>query len=295
MSSTTTSSSKTRAPFNRRRAWVVCRTGLRQLLHARDFWVPIVVMGAIFYVILPVLLLGSLRIIGSSASVNKIAESVNALPQQARDAIPKFKPNGTAISAAAQAAYALAVYLFASLAVVVPVTVGNAVGSSAIVGERERGTGEFLAHSPASTAEIYIGKLVSSFLPAYVSTLAGFGLYSVVVNTIVGPQIGRIFFPTPTWLVLMFWVIPGFIAFTLSIVLRVSGRVTSSTAAHQISGIVSLPAILLSYSLSSTSLGTTVVNTVLVGLLIWVGAGLSLYRGMRRLPRWRLLGVAIES
>ena len=286
-----------RNKFNAHRAMVVCRAGLRQLLKAKDFWLPIVIMGGIFYVLMPILLLGSLKIIGSSPSVSRLSESINALPAAARDAIPKTKPDGSAVSAAAQASYALAVYLFASLAVVVPVTVGNAIGSSAIVGERERGTGEFLAHSPASTAEIYLGKLLSSFIPAYVATLGGFGCYSLVVNLLVGPQVGGWFFPTPTWWVLMVWVIPAFIALTLSVVLRVSGRVSSSTAAHQISGIVSLPAILVSYMLSSRGLGAGggLGVTVVSGAVMWVCALLSLGRGMQKLARWRLLGVAIDA
>ena len=36
-----------------------------------------------------------------------------------------------------QAAYALAVYLFAPLAIIVPLTVSSAVGSQTIIGERE--------------------------------------------------------------------------------------------------------------------------------------------------------------
>ena len=72
-------------------------------------------------------------------------------------------------------AYALAVYLFAPVAVVVPLTISTAVGAATLVGERERGTGEFLAHSPASVREIYLGKLLASFVPGYLTTLVGFG------------------------------------------------------------------------------------------------------------------------
>jgi ABC-2 type transport system permease protein len=62
------------------------------------------------------------------------------------------------------------VYLFAPVAVVVPLTISTAVGAATIVGERERGTGEFLAHSPADVREIYLGKLIASLIPGYVTT-----------------------------------------------------------------------------------------------------------------------------
>ena len=79
---------------------------------------------------------------------------------------------------------------------VVPITISTAVGAATIVGERERGTGEFLAHSPAGIREIFLGKLVASLLPGYLTTIVGFGIYSLIVNTIVGPDVGGWFFPT---------------------------------------------------------------------------------------------------
>src|SRR5207302_8998468 len=109
---------------------------------------------------------------------------------------------------AGRTSYALAVYLFAPLAVIVPMTISTAVGGDALVGVKERGTGEFLAHSPATEREIYLGKLVASLVPGYATTIVGFGIYSLVVNLIVGPQVGGWFFPTTDWWVLMFWVVP---------------------------------------------------------------------------------------
>ena len=134
-----------------------------------------------------------------------------------------------------RAGYALAVYLFAPVAVVVPITISTAVGAATIVGERERGTGEFLAHSPAGIREIFLGKLVASLVPGYVTTIVGFGIYSLIVNTIVGPDVGGWFFPTSQWWVLMLWVVPPFLALTLSLVLRLSAKVKSTAAAQQAS------------------------------------------------------------
>lgn len=119
-------------------------------------------------------------------------------------------------------AYALAVFLLAPVAIVVPLTISTAIGASTIVGERERGTGEFLAHSPAHEREIYLGKLIASLVSGYATTLAGFGIYSIIVNLFVGPEVGGWFFPTAAWWVLMLWVVPPFLALTLSIVLRLS-------------------------------------------------------------------------
>ena len=188
--------------------------------------------------------------------------------------------------------YALAVFLLAPVAIVVPLTISTAVGAATLVGEREKGTGEFLAHSPADVREIYLGKLIASLIPGYATTLLGFGVYSLVVNVLVGPEVGGWFFPTAQWWLLMLWVVPPFLALTLSIVLRLSARVKSTAAAQQASGLVTLPLILLAYSQSTGALFGAKNMGLYIGAVAWVVAIIGLQRGMKAVSRARLLGVA---
>jgi ABC-type Na+ efflux pump permease subunit len=159
------------------------------------------------------------------------------------------------------------------------------------VGERERGTGEFLAHCPATEREIYLGKLIASLLPGYAATVVGFGLYSLVVNLIVGPSVGGWFFPTADWWILMFWLIPPFLALALSMILRVSGRVKTAAAAQQSSGLVTLPLILLTYGQSSGTVLGGAGSAIALGAVAWVLAIIGLWRGSRAVTRPRLLGI----
>ena len=275
-------------PLHRDQILTVARTDLKQLIQAKDFWIPMILLGGIFFVILPTILLGTITTVGDVRVVEQISQAVEVLPEAAKSQIDGDSPQG-------QASYALAVFLFAPVAVVIPLTISTAVGAATIVGERERGTGEFLAHSPAGVREIYLGKLVASLLPGYVTTIVGFSIYSVIVNTIVGPEVGGWFFPTPQWWLLMLWVIPPFLALTLSLVLRLSARVKSTAAAQQASGLVSLPLILIAYSQSTGALfGGTGVSWF-IGALAWVIALVSLNQGMKSVSRARLLGVADEQ
>jgi ABC-2 type transport system permease protein len=163
------------------------------------------------------------------------------------------------------------------------------------VGERERGTGEFLAHSPAGIREIFLGKLAASLLPGYATTIVGFGIYALIVNTIVGPDVGGWFFPTSQWWVLMLWVVPPFLALTLSLVLRLSAKVKSTAAAQQASALVSLPLIMVAYSQATGSLYGGNKLAWYIGGVAWVLAGIALWRGVRVVTRGRLLGVADEQ
>ena len=99
--------------------------------------------------------------------VNQLSDVVGSLPAGPPGAACKGQKGP------AQASYALAVYLFAPLAIIVPLTVSSAVGAHTIVGERERGSGEFLAHSPATEREIYLGKLMASLIPGYFTARVG--------------------------------------------------------------------------------------------------------------------------
>jgi ABC-2 type transport system permease protein len=270
------------------RVATVARTDLRQLISSRDFWGPMVLLGGLFFIVIPTVLLFAITKVQTVDMVDQLATTLEVLPQRAQAAI-------RGDTAPAQASYALAVYLFAPVAVVVPLTISTAVGAATIVGERERGTGEFLAHSPASVREIYLGKLIASLAPGMATVLVGFGLYSLIVNLIVGPEVGGWFFPTPQWWVLMLWVVPPFLGLTLSLVLRLSARVRSTAAAQQASGLVSLPMIMIAYSQSSGALYTGTVVSWVIGAMAWVGAGWALARGMRSITRARLLGVNDEA
>ncbi len=271
--------------MNWQRTFTIARTDLRQLVLARDFWLPMTILGSIFFVIVPTFLLLGISSLGDVGAVQQISETLSLLPERAQEQIRGDTPQG-------RTSYALAVYLFAPMAVVVPLTISTAVGAATLVGERERGTGEFLAHSPASTREIYLGKLLASLAPGYVTTMVGFGAYSLIVNLIVGPEVGGWFFPTAQWWLLMLWVLPGFLLVGLSLVLRMSGKVRSTAAAQQASGLITLPLIAIAYAQASGALYGSANTTIMIGAATWVIGLYSTARGMGSVKRQRLLGVA---
>jgi ABC-type Na+ efflux pump permease subunit len=270
--------------MNFRRAWIIARTDLLQIYRSRDFWMPLVIIASLFFVVLPVLLFGSLTRVANQGLVQQIGDIVDTLPAAIRSQVKGDAPN-------VQAAYAMAVYLFAPLAIIVPLTVSSAIGSHTIIGERERGSGEFLAHSPASEQEIFVGKLMAALIPGYLVEIVGFALYSLVVNIIVGPKVGGWFFPTSNWWILVLWVIPPFLALVVALILRISARVSSAAAAQQSSALITLPLVIGAYGMSSASLSRAGGFIMLVGLGAWCAAALALWRGIRAVRRERLLGL----
>ena len=277
--------------MNYSRMMTVMRTDLKHLIQSKDFWVPMTLLGGIFFVVIPTILLSIINSIGNVGAVQQVSQALQLLPQAAQEAVPQSADAGTKVS------YVLAVYLLAPIAVIVPLTISTAVGASSIVGERERGTGEFLAHSPAGVKEIYLGKLIASLIPGYLTTVVGFGLYSLMVNLIVGPDAGGWFFPTPSWWLLILWVLPPFLLIALSLVLRLSARVKSTAAAQQAAGLITFPLILIAYGQSTGALfgGAAVGVSIVMGAVAWAIGFALLISGMRSLTRARLLGVANEA
>ena len=266
----------------------VMKADLYRLLKTKDYWIPLVILGGVFFVVLPAIMLGALSVVRQASMVTQIGDIVGSLPDSIQGNIRGDNPT-------ARASYAFAVYLLAPIAIIVPLTISSAVGANSIVGERERGTGEFLAHSPLTVGEIYVGKLVASLLPGYAAGIVGFGLYSLVVNLIVGPKLGGWFFPTVGWLLLVLWVVPPFIAIALTLILRLSARVRSAASAHQASSLVTLPVILMSYAVASGLLYSPVISAGITGLIAWIIAGLLLASGAKSIRRDRLLGVSADA
>ncbi len=271
------------------RVLTVARIDLRRLLKSRDYWIPMSLLAGLFFVVVPFVMLSVVTSASGTANelVGQIGGVLDALPGPVQENIEGATP-------AARAAYAFAVYLLAPVAIIVPLTISSAVAAQTLVGERERGTGEFFAHSPLSEREMYLGKLISSLVPGFIATAVGFGAYSLIVNIRVGPEFGGWFFPTAGWWLLIVWVVPPFIAIALSVILWVSSRVKSTAAAQQAASLVSLPVIVASYAVSSGLLFDPTLAALVIGAVAWVIAIIGLVSGSNALRRERLLSVGID-
>jgi ABC-type Na+ efflux pump permease subunit len=265
----------------------VAGVDLKRLFKSKDYWIPLTLMATLFFVIIPFFALSVISSLEQSQFVEQVTQIVGNLPESVNRAV-------SGDTATARASYVVAVFMLAPIAIIVPLTISAAVGSNAIVGERERGTGEYLAHSPITTREIYYGKLISSLVPGYLATFVGFSVYALVVNITVGDSLGGWFFPTKGWIMLILWVIPPFIAVAISLILRLSARVRSAAAAQQASSLVTLPVIILSYGVAAAVITSTGTSAIWIGAVAWIVAIVSSVRGAKRLQRDRLLGVASE-
>ncbi len=144
-----------------------------------------------------------------------------------------------------QAAYIATVYLFAGFFLIIPTMVAVVLAANSFAGEKERHTLEGVLYTPVSDTALVVGKILGAVLPAVVVSWVCFGVYAVLVNVLGNPLVGRWYFPTLNWWVMMLLVVPAVSVFVTACVVWVSARVGSYQSANSIAGFAVLPLILL--------------------------------------------------
>jgi ABC-2 type transport system permease protein len=266
--------------------WAIVRKDLASVLRNRGVRIPLLVTPAIILVFLPVMLVGGGELLASSGTIP--IDAVGASPLD-RVADPQLQERVTSDvpPAARWAVFVLEVFL-APLYLLVPLVVATVIAADSFAGERERGTLEALLHTPTRDRELMLAKFLAAWLPAISVAWAGFLVYSVLANVLAWPSVGRVFFPTPTWLLLAFWVAPAVSALGLGVMVIVSGRVRTLQAAHQIGSLIVLPVVLLLVAQLGGVLLFEPGLVAMMGLLVWLLAAVALWLGAGSLRRERL-------
>jgi ABC-2 type transport system permease protein len=272
--------------MNRLAVWAIARKDLATVLRNKGVRTPLLVAPIIILVVMPLLLVGGGSVLASGGVVP--LDDVAAAPfQQLDDPAFQEQVTGAVPVGARWGVFVLEVFL-APLYLLVPLIVATVIAADSFAGERERGTLEALLHTPTTDRELLAGKFLAAWLPAVVVAWAGFAVYSVLANVLMWPALGRVFFPSPTWLLLAFWVTPAISALGLGVMVIASSRVNSLQAAHQIGSLVVLPVVLLLIvQISGTMLFSPLLVTLMGGAL-WLVAGVVLYAGSGSLKRQAL-------
>jgi len=124
-------------------------------------------------------------------------------------------------------------YMFAPFFLIMPLMFASVIAAEAFAGERERKTIEALLYTSATDTELFLGKVLAAFVPAFLVTLFAFAVYILVVNGASYPIMGRIWFPLPSWYPLIFWVSPAISVLAIAITVMISARVQTFMEAYQ--------------------------------------------------------------
>jgi ABC-2 type transport system permease protein len=176
-------------------------------------------------------------------------------------------------------------YLVAPLYLLVPLVVATVIAADSFAGERERRTLEALLHTATKDEDLFVGKLLAAYIPSIASSLAAFAVYSVLANVLGARAMGGIFFPTPTWLIIAFWVSPGVSLLGIGLMVGISARVRSLQAAHQIGSLLVLPFLLLVVVQITGVMLLDATTMMVFGGVLWIGGLTVLLVNLRTFDR----------
>ncbi len=127
----------------------------------------------------------------------------------------------------------------------IPVLIASFVSADTIVGEKERQTIEGLLVLPITDSEILIAKIGSGLIPVMLLSWIMSALYTLIVDFITFPYLGRILLPDLRFILVMGIFTPLLGLGTITFIVMISSRVSSTRDAQQLTGILVLPVIIL--------------------------------------------------
>ena len=266
--------------MNRRAIAAIVRKDLAIVLQSKAVMIPIAIVPLVMFILLP-LLIG----LGGPALINLPGgqeQFLAELPAGLRAALE-------GLTTVQQPVVLVLVYLFAPLYLIVPLMVASVIAADSFAGEKERKTLEVLLYAPIGDRELFVAKLLSAWLPAVAAGLFGFIVYALASNLAAWGVMGRVFFPTWMWLVLLVWVMPAVAGMGLGVSVIVSAKVKSFQEAYQIGGVVVLPILLLVVGQISGVMIFSSWLVLLLGLALWCVTGLLLHYGSKGFNRTELI------
>lgn len=232
-----------------------------------QIWLPMVIVPALFIVVFPAVILVLARTIDFGADAGDMR-----FVQRFLEGIPESAVKSQLAGLEGfnrQLAFLLLNYLLAPLFLLVPTMAASLVAASSFVGEKEKKTLETLLFSPMREADMFAGKILASFIPSMVVTVAGFLLFSLIYMLLGSPLFGRLALPAPHWLPVVLWLSPALTLLVTFLNVLISVKVKGFQEAQQVSVVVILPLLFLVYGQIGgiVFMGTALV--MLIGLCVF--------------------------
>ncbi len=268
--------------FDWRTVRTIAKRDLMLVSRSRSIVLPIALVPIILLVLMP-LAVGLLVPIANNASDLQDLQSFFAMmPASMAKQFQGYNPTQTMI-------VFLLVYMFAPLFLILPMMTASTIAAGSFAGEKERRTLEPLLYTPATDAELVLGKMLSSLVPALLVSFGGFVLYAVVANASAWQTMQRIFIPNAMWIVMILWLSPAAAALGLGTMVLVSTKVSTFQDAYQLGSLVVIPIVLLVLGQVGGVVYLSPIFVFLVGVVLWIVDAVILWFAVRTFRRTEII------
>lgn len=268
-------------PARRRAIVALARKDLGVAARTPAVTMPLLIVPAIVYLLLPLGLIVAARLAGGGMAAAELAELerfLAALPDAVQGRLSGLEPT-------ARMVVLVLGYLLAPLFLVVPMMVASVLAADSFAGEKERGTLEALLHAPVREIDLFAGKLLGAWLPAVAIGIVGIAGYAAVATWAAWPLVGGPFLPLAVWLPLTLWVGPAVALAGLATTVLISARVRTFQEAYQLGGVVVVPIVALVVAQATGVLVLDARLLILVGAAVWIVDAVLLLLGRRAFRR----------
>jgi ABC-2 type transport system permease protein len=267
-----------------RKVSLIFRKDWREIRRNWQVLLPIIVIPFIASVLLPLIITVIPTLTSTaSSSLEGFEALIKNLPTSVQYEIAGMRPEQAVF-------YLLTLYFFAPIFLIIPIMASSVIASDSFAGEKERKTIEALLATPVSDSELFLGKVLVSFIPSMIVTFASFLTYSAVVDLFSYTMLnGRLLLPNMLWVLLVFGVAPTVALASIGLTVIVSGKVKGFREAQQISVILLLPILGLVFGQVS---GAIILGPLITALLIAIFALVDLivfYAGVKTFGREEIL------
>jgi ABC-2 type transport system permease protein len=222
------------------KAMLVFKKDWREIRRNWQVILPIVVVPLMISVFLPVVLaVVPSFAAGQGGSLNGFETLIENLPSNVQQQLAGMTEMQVMI-------YVMAIYFFAPFFLIIPLMASSVIASDSFAGEKERKTIEALLATPISDGELFLGKMLVSFIPSMIVTIVSFAVYTTVFDVMVyGIFDGMLLLPTTDWILLIFGLAPTVALASIGLTVMISARVKGFREAQQISVVLLIPVLTL--------------------------------------------------
>jgi len=263
---------------------LVFRKDYREVSRNWQVILPIVVVPFMFSVLLPVIITVIPSLVAMpESSLGGVEEMIRNLPSHVKDQLVGMTDQQILV-------YVMSLYFFAPFFLIIPLMASSVIASDSFAGEKERKTIEALLATPLSDSELFLGKILVSFIPSMMVTVISFLIYSTVVDLFSFHLFdGRLLLPNLVWIMLIFGLAPAVALASIGLTVMISARVKGFREAQQISAILLIPILALIFGQVT---GAIFFGPIVIAVLLGAFASIDLivfYVGVKLFRREEIL------
>jgi ABC-type Na+ efflux pump permease subunit len=240
---------------------------LMEVKQNKGAWMPLLIVPLIFVVLFPV---------GFTLAPKLMSYIPNlATSQQSMQTYLQYMPEAMKATFAGmnedQTMIVLFLgYMLAPMFLILPLMFSTVIASESFAGEKERKTLEALLYTPATDAELFLGKVLAAVIPSILVTWVSFLFYILIIDLTSNPIVGRIWFPLPGWYPLILWISPAIAFLGVTFTVLISSRVKSFMEAYQMSGSLVILVLGMLVAQAAGVLYLSVGTGMLIGAVVWL-------------------------